>query len=80
MNISKGTWIRTIVLIIALLNSVLTMLGCNPLPFSDEEIYEGVSAILTVAASLWGWWKNNSFTKPAIEADAYKDKLKGAYK
>ena len=76
MNISKGTIIRTIVLIIALINSVLTIFGCNPLPFSDEEIYEGVSAILTVAASLWSWWKNNSFTKAAIKADAYKDKLK----
>ena len=24
---------------------------------------------LTVCASLWAWWKNNSFTQAAIEAD-----------
>ena len=76
MSISKGTWLRTIVLLITLINSILTIFGANPLPFSDEELYEGISAILTVAASLWSWWKNNSFTKAAIKADAYKDKLK----
>lgn len=76
MNISKATWIRTIVLIIALINQILIVLGANPLPFSEEGIFEGVSALVTVAASLWSWWKNNSFTKAAIKADEYKDKLK----
>ena len=76
MDISKATWIRTIVLIIALINQILIVLGANPLPFSEERIFEGVSALVTVAASLWSWWKNNSFTKEAIKADEYKDKLK----
>lgn len=38
-NISKDTIIRTIVTFIALLNSVLTMIGKNPLPFSDDDVY-----------------------------------------
>lgn len=76
MNISKSTITRTVVLGIALINQVLTILGYNPLPFSDEAIYEGISAVLTVAASLWSWWKNNSFTQAAIKADEYKEKLK----
>jgi SPP1 family holin len=76
MNISKGTIIRTVVLLIALLNQLLLAFGKNPLPFSDEGIYEGVSAVVTVGAGLWSWWKNNSFTKAAIKADKYKDRLK----
>lgn len=75
-TIKKETVIRTIVLIIALINSILTMCNINPLPFSDEQIYQGVSAIVTIAATLWAWWKNNSFTKEAIEADEYKKKIK----
>ena len=75
-TIKKETIIRTIVLIIALINSILTMCNINPLPFSDEQIYQGVSAIVTIAATLWAWWKNNSFTKEAIEADEYKKKIK----
>ena len=31
---------------------------------------------LTVAAALVSWWKNNSFTPEAIEADDYFYKLK----
>lgn len=69
-NISAGTIARTIVLIVALVNTLLTAFGKNPLPFSDEEVYAGVSAVITVVVSLVAWWENNSFTKKAIEADA----------
>lgn len=76
LKVSKETLVRTIVLIIALINSILIMCNINPLPFSDEQIYQGVSAIVAVIATLWAWWKNNSFTKEAIEADEYKKKIK----
>lgn len=76
MKISNGTIARTAVLIFALINQVLTMTGYNPLPFSETEIYEGVSLALTVGASIVAWWKNNSFTKAAIEADEIKEEIK----
>lgn len=72
----KGTIVRTAVLTFALVNQVLTIAGVNPLPFTNEEFEEGFSMALTVGASLWSWWKNNSFTKNAIEADKYLDELK----
>ena len=68
-NIETGTIIRTVVLVIALINMALTAFGKNPLQFSDDEVYSGVSALITVIASLVAWWKNNSFTTQAIEAD-----------
>lgn len=68
-KIETGTIIRTVVLLFALINQVLTISGYNPLPFSDEEAGQAVSMILTVGASLWTWWKNNSFTQAAISAD-----------
>lgn len=75
-NVSKETIIRTIILVITLVNSILTMFGKNPIPFSEDEIYVGLSAIATVAATIWAWWKNNSFTKNAIAADEYLKGLK----
>lgn len=75
MKASKATLARTIVLVIALINQVLTVSGKNPLPFSETEIYEGVSLMLTATASIVSWWKNNSFTKNAIKADEYKKSL-----
>lgn len=76
-NLSISTIARTGVLIFALLNQVLTILGCNPLPWSDEQFYEGFTLLLTVGASLWAWWKNNSFTPEAVRADEYLKALKG---
>lgn len=71
MQSTKQTIIRTVVLLIALLNQILLMIGKNPLPFSEEGIYEAVSMAVMVGASLWAWWKNNSFSPEAIEADRY---------
>lgn len=75
-NVKRDTIIRTIILVIALVNQILTSANKNPLPFSNEEIYAALTAVFTVGAALWNWWKNNSFTKPAIEADNYMKKLK----
>ena len=74
-NINKGTIARTIAVIAVLINQFLIMFGKEQLPFTEDEIYQGVSMVLTVGATLWAWWKNNSFTKEAIEADKYKENL-----
>lgn len=75
-KITPDTIARTIILFIALVNMVLTMLGKNPLPFADDDIYTAVTIIATLVAAAWAWWKNNSFTAPAIEADKYLRDLK----
>ena len=75
-KISSGTVARTIVLAISLLNQLLTMNGKNPLPFADEAVYQGVTATITVVSSLVAWWKNNSFTGAAIQADDMLTKIK----
>jgi len=67
--IKKETIIRTIVLFLAILNNVLSLLGKNPLPYESEEIENAVTIIVTVIATLWAWWKNNSFTLPARMGD-----------
>ena len=77
MNVKKETIIRTVILVVALINQGLTVAGINLLPISDEQITEFLSLGLTIVASLWAWWKNNSFTADAIEADAYLKNLKG---
>lgn len=68
--------VRLVVLTILLINQFLLTLGWNPLPFSEEQIYEGVSSIATVGMSVYAWWKNNSITKEAKEADKFLNKLR----
>ena len=76
MKIKVETIVRTIVLAIALLNQGLTAMGKNPLPFADETLYEFLSILITYITVGWAWWKNNSFTQNAIEADAVLKELK----
>jgi SPP1 family holin len=75
-NVSKETIARTIILAVALINQILVVLGINPLPFAEEELYNIISTIATAAAALWTWWKNNSFSPEAIQADKYLNELK----
>lgn len=75
-KITTETIIRAIVLFVTLVNTILTMSGKNPLPFAEDELYSWLSAAATVAATLWAWWKNNSFTPEAIQADKYLAELK----
>ena len=76
MNVKAGTIIRTVVLLFALMNQLLTATGRNPLPFSEEEVYQTLSAVLSAVTAIVAWWKNNSFSKEALIADDYKDRLK----
>lgn len=77
MNVKTDTIARTIVLILALLNQVLAVAGKGTLDIAENDIYQLVSLGATVVTAIWAWWKNNSFTKPAIAADYYMKKLKG---
>lgn len=69
LKISAGTVARTIVLLLALVNQVLSMLGIPVLPIEDEAINTVVSTLWTIIAAVVAWWKNNSFTTAALEAD-----------
>lgn len=75
-NISAGTIARTIVLVLALINQVLTATGHAVLPIDDEQINTLVSTIWTVVAAVVAWYKNNSISAAAIEADALMKDLK----
>lgn len=75
-NVTTGTIARTIVLILALANQVLAMCGKQVLNIADDDIYQIVSIVFTISASVWSWWKNNSFSVNAINADKYLNKLK----
>ena len=76
MKIKTDTIIRTIVLTLALINQILTSTGHSVIPVSDDQVAELISLVVTIGASVWAWWKNNSFTCCAIEADEYKEALK----
>ena len=76
MKPTKETIIRTVLLALTIINSFLSLFGKSPLPIDDETATQIVSLILTTAAAIAAWWKNNSYTKAAIEADVVMHRLK----
>lgn len=75
-NVKTDTIARTIVLFLALANQVLAIAGKDVVPITEDQVYQGVTLIATIGVALWNWWKNNSFTKAAIEADKVLVELK----
>lgn len=76
MKVTSGTIVRTVVLVFALINQLLTASGKNPLPFSEDEVYQAGTAVVTALTAVVAWWKNNSFTKEALLADEYMKAIK----
>ncbi len=74
-KITDGTIARTLVLALALLNQLLAALGKETINIAEDDVYQTVSVLFTIGAAAVAWWKNNSFTDNAIEADKYKEKL-----
>ncbi len=75
-KIDAGTVARTICLALALVNQLLTMTGHSMINIDDETITTAVSEVWLIIASIWAWWKNNSFSELAIEADQYLNDLR----
>lgn len=75
-KISRETIIRSLMLLIGVINTVCVLLGWNPLDIDESAIYDSVSAVYMVAVTAWAWWKNNSFTHAAISADSVKETMK----
>lgn len=61
-NVSKETWIRTIALLLAIVNKLLVIKGISPIPIDSEQVVSAISDLLLIITALIAWWKDNSFT------------------
>ena len=75
-TISAGTIARTACLLLALTNQLLSAAGKSVLPIDNAQLEQMICTGFTVGAALAAWWKNNSFTPAALQADAEFDRLK----
>ena len=73
-GVTVQTWARTIILLLALVSQLCVILGKRTEAIDVDQWQEYVTYALTVGASIVAWWKNNSFTRKAQDAD---ESLKG---
>lgn len=72
----KEAYIRLAVLIVLLINQSLLVAGWQPLPFTEEQIYEGFSILALILTTIYTWYKNNNITEEAEKAQEYLNELK----
>ena len=77
-GVPTATWVRIIGLLVILVNQVsVSIFDFQLVPFGDEEIYEGVSTVLTILMSIVTAWKDTPVTKAAQEGHKVTKELKG---
>jgi len=76
MKISKGTIVRTIMLVIVIINLILKQLGYELINVSESQVLSVVEMLIEIAVIVVSFWKNNSYTEKAIEADRFLQNLK----
>ncbi|MEC2196387.1 phage holin [Bacillus velezensis] len=66
----KGTVVRTVLLLIALINQTMLMFGKSPLDITDAQVnqladalYTAGSVIFTISTTIVAWFKNNYVTE-----------------
>ena len=74
-NVSSGTIARTLFLFVSLINGACGIFGLTELNIDENTIYTVVTGLTTIVSAVIAFWKNNSFTKEAIEADKYRENL-----
>jgi SPP1 family holin len=76
MKISKSTIIRTILVIIVIINFILEKLGVDLIPADESMITMFVETFIEIAVIIVGFWKNNSYSESAIRADEFLKELR----
>lgn len=75
-NISKGTIVRTIMLLIVIVNLILKACGKPLIDIEEHTLFYWLEVVLEIGVIITTFWKNNSFSKAAIRADNFMRKLK----
>lgn len=78
MNISKSTIIRTVLMLLVIVNFVLERCGVDIIPADENTVTMWVEFGIEIAVILVGFWKNNSYSPNAIKADKFLAELRAA--
>ncbi len=76
-TVSPATWARLVFLVVALVNIGFQLFGFEGDAFGTETAEKVASFIVMLLSSAAAFWKNNSFTQAAQEADALLKLLHG---
>lgn len=76
MKVTKATIVRTILVALVIVNFCLEKCGLDIIPADENVILMFVETGIEIAILVVGFWKNNSYSKKAIQADEFLKQLR----
>lgn len=65
-HVQVSTYVRYIIMILTIVNTILTKFDLNPISFSETEIYNITSDLITVVILIINTYKDNPTSKESI--------------
>ena len=75
-GINKQSIVGIVILIIALANAILQILGIQTLPISNEEVDSVISIIFLIGSTVYSVYKNFNITPASQTAQKITDAIK----
>ena len=75
-GITKDALINVFILLLALVNAVLQMLGLNVLPIENKDLSEVISILFLIATTLYNTYKNRNVSTASQIAQQVTDSIK----
>lgn len=75
-GITKEALINVFILLLALVNAVLQMLGLNVLPIENKDLSEVISILFLIATTLYNTYKNRNVSTASQIAQQITDSIK----
>lgn len=75
-GITKESVIGVVILIVALVNAILQMLGLNTLPITNDDVSNIISIIFLIGSTVYSVYKNFNITPASQTAQKITDAIK----
>ena len=75
-GITKEALINVFILLLALVNAILQMLGLNVLPIENKDLSEIISILFLIATTLYNTYKNRNVSSASQIAQQVTDSIK----
>ena len=77
-HVQVSTYVRYIVMILTIVNAILTKFDLNPISFSETEIYNITSDLITVIILIINTYKDNPTSKESITCTELQRAMKSS--
>lgn len=72
VELTRDRVLATLRAVFMVATTVCSMLGFE---FNLDGVYQTILVVLMAASMIWGYWKNNNWTKNAVKAQQIKNNM-----